>query len=210
MKAACYCRCSTSEKRQDISIQIKELERYCKASGWDFDVIVEFDSAYKGSQPKLAELLNKIRLKHYDILLVHSLDRFSRQHPAKINALLDEVVFSYGCRFLAIQQSIDSNNPLIWNAVKPLFTFFANQFSQNLSEKIRLGIKRSKEKGQYVGGRPAKYVNMRRFKSLKEQLSDSGYRKLAAAYNQGVSKKLRISPRQVLKVRNKLTQGLPR
>jgi len=136
--------------------------------------------------------------------MVHSLDRFSRGHPQKVNALLDQVVYDFGCRFIAIQQSIDSNNPLIWNAIKPLFTYFANEFSRNLSEKIQLGIKRKKEKGQYKGGRPALQIDNARFIGIVERLNGNGsYRRVCSMYNHDLPKSKQISHSSALRLLQK-------
>ena len=88
-----YARCSTDESKQDVEVQLKELRRYCGAYGWTCDEVSEYGSGFKkDNQPKLDEILEKIRLKKYDILIVYSMDRFSRQSPSKINALLDRIV----------------------------------------------------------------------------------------------------------------------
>lgn len=160
VRALLYSRCSTDEQKQDVEIQRKELRTFAAAYGWAQTEVVEYGSGYKGDQPKLAKAVEDIRRKKYDILLVYSMDRFSRKHPKKVNALLDTIVYTYKCRFIAIQQSIDSDNEMIWNVVKPLFTYFANVFSQNLAEKVRLGIARKKELNVYNGGRPIKKVDL--------------------------------------------------
>ena len=83
IKVVIYSRCSTDEKRQDTDVQLKELRRYAEAFGWSYDEDSEYESGFKGEQPKLAEVIEKIRRKHYSIILVSSLDRFSREHPKK-------------------------------------------------------------------------------------------------------------------------------
>jgi len=133
-RAIIYARCSTDEKRQDVEGQLAELRRYCKAFGWAWDEAQEYESAYRGKQPKLENVLQKIQRKQYDVLLVYSLDRFSRQAPSKVNRLLDALVERDGCRFISRQEGIDSENELIWHAIRPLFTYFANVYSRNLSE----------------------------------------------------------------------------
>lgn len=154
-KAIIYARCSTDESKQNVEIQLKELRRYCEAFGWLYDEISEYGSGYKSdNQPKLNKALEQIRLKHYHTFIVYSMDRFSRQSPGKINALLDQIVEQYKCRFIALQQSIDSNSEMTWHVVKPLFTYFANKYSKDLGDKVRKGIKRKKESGKYSGGRP--------------------------------------------------------
>ena len=192
---AIYSRCSTDEKRQDTEVQLGELRRYAQAYGWTYDEISEYGSAFKGDQPKLQEVIEKIRLRHYSIILVYSLDRFSREHPQKTNALLDRIVYEYKCRFISLKEGIDSQNEMIWHVIRPLFSYFANVFSRQLSEKIRAGIQNKKNKGIYTGGRPKKVYDLDRIKALRSK--GYGPKKIAKLYSEGLPKKSQISHTQV-------------
>ena len=198
MKVVIYARCSTDEKRQDTDVQLIELKRYANAYGWEFDEVSEYGSGYKGEQPKLDEVIEKIKRKHYAILLVYSLDRFSRQHPKKTNALLDQIVYDHKCRFISLKESIDSENEMVWHVIRPLFSYFANVYSRQLSEKIRAGIQNKKEKGRYTGGRPKKSIDLDRLRSLSGQGLST--RKIAENYNLKTSAKSWISHTQVARV----------
>lgn len=197
-KAVIYSRCSTDEKRQDTEVQLKELRRYAKAYGCAYDEISEYGSGFKGDQPKLQEVIEKIRLRHYSILLVHSLDRFSREHPKKTNALLDRIVYDYGCRFIALKENIDSQNEMVWHVIRPLFSYFANLFSRNLSDKIRAGIENKKAKNDYRGGRPKKAFDLKRILSLRSQ--GHSIRKIALLYNSSMAKPKQLSHTQVARL----------
>jgi len=200
-KAVIYARCSTDESKQDVEVQLKELRRYCEAYGWSYDEVSEYGSGFKKNcQPALDQVLEKIRLKHYDKLICFSMDRFSRQSPGKINALLDRIVDNYGCRFLALQQSIDSDNELTWCCIKPLFTYFANKFSKDLGEKIRKGIERKRERGIYKGGRPKKNGRIDIQEVKRIHLETNSLRKTAQAYNESRYKDNRISYQYVRRV----------
>ena len=198
MRVAIYSRCSTDEKRQDTDVQLKELRRYAKAYGWQYDEVSEYGSGFKGEQPKLEEVIEKIRRKHYSILLVYSLDRFSRQHPKKTNALLDQIVYDHKCRFISLKESIDSENEMVWHVIRPLFSYFANVFSRQLSEKIRAGIQNKKDKGLYSGGRPKKEIDLVKIQALAAQGLST--RKIADAYNMGASPKKWISHTKVSRI----------
>ena len=198
VKAILYSRCSTSENRQDVEVQLIELRRYCQAYGWQCDEVSEYGSGFKGEQPKLDEIIEKIRRKEYSALLVHSLDRFSRQHPKKTNALLDQIVYDYKCRFISMSEGIDSDNEMIWHLVRPLFSYFSNVFSRQLSEKIRAGIKNKKEKGIYCGGRPKKETDLNKLRSVAT--NGLSLREIAGAYNHGLPLKQWISHTQVSRI----------
>jgi len=191
--AICYSRCSTTEARQDVENQLKELRRYCTAYGWSWDEVAEYDSGYKGEQPKLQEVLANVRKKRYQVFAVFSLDRFSRQHPARVNALLDSIVYHAGCRFISLQDGLDSSNDMTWCIVKPLLTWAANTFSKNLSEKIRLGIQTKKAKGTYRGGRPRKAIDLERLRQIRLSHPDYGWRRLSHAYNDDLPTREQVS-----------------
>lgn len=198
-KVVIYARCSTDESKQDVEVQLKELRRYCVAYGWEYDEFSEYGSGFKSdNQPKLREVLEKIRLKHYNCLIVYSMDRFSRQSPSKINTLLDKLVEEYKCRFIALQQGIDSNSEMTWHVVKPLFTYFANKYSKDLGEKVKRGIERKKQLKKYKGGRPKIKVDVEHIKQLRE--SGMSLRQIANEINKDKSKNQKISYQTVMRV----------
>ncbi len=200
MRAVVYARCSTDEKRQDVEVQLAELRRYCQAFGWAFDEVAEYDSGFTGEQPKLRAVLEKIHRGTYQALLVYSLDRFSRQAPSKTNRMLDALVEQDRCRFISRLEGIDSENELIWHAIRPLFAYFANLFSRNLSEKIRAGIRIKRQNGQYRGGRPPKGVDLDRLKTLLVGEGIEGWRTLARAYNENLPKRQHLSASSIRRV----------
>jgi DNA invertase Pin-like site-specific DNA recombinase len=191
-KLACiYARCSTDENRQDVEVQLCELRRYCDAYNLPYEEVSEYGSGYKGNQPKLDEVIENIRLDRYSVLIVYSMDRFSRQSPSKINALLDTIVEKYGCRFIALQQGIDSENELTFAVVKPLFVYFANKFSRDLGDKIRRGIALKKAKQVYKGGRPKKSVDVAAIEALRAK--GLSIRKIVLEINAGRIERNRVS-----------------
>lgn len=209
-KVAIYARCSTDEKHQDVDVQLAELRRYCQAYGWHCDEYSEYDSGFKGEQPKLKALLEKIRRKEYSVLLVYSLDRFSRQHPSKVNAWLDQIVYQFGCRFISLQEGLDSKDEMKWHVVRPLFSYFANVFSRNLSEKIKAGIRTKREKGLYKGGRPRKTVDSKRLNALLLAKNGQGWRTIARRYNDGLPDKQKVSATLLRRLRQKHSLDLER
>ena len=206
-RVAIYGRCSTTETRQDVELQLAELRRFCQAQGWAYDVVSEYDSGYKGRQEKLREVLRHIQHGRYQALIVFSLDRFSREHPSKVNALLDTIVQRDGCRFISKQEGIDSDQEMVWHCIKPLFSYFAFVYSRNLSEKIKLGIKTKKEKGAYTGGRPAKQIDVARLKMIWEAYPYLGWRLKTERFNEGLDTKHQVSVSLFRKVCKKLSFG---
>ena len=193
MKALIYARCSTDEAHQDVEVQLKELRRYCEHHGWSYDEVSEYGSGYKGDQPKLKEKLEQIKLGHYGIMLVWSMDRFSREHPRKVDELLNHIVYDYGCRFIAMADSIDSADEMKWHIMRHMLTYFANIYSRRLSERVKGGIARAREKGTYKGGRPskAKIIDCEAIRGLYSETKS--LRETAKRYNEAKYGSNRVS-----------------
>jgi len=165
MRAIIYARCSTDEKKQQVELQLKELRTYCKNKNWKFDELSDYGSGFKGLPPKLRKVLELIKEGHYQVLIVHSLSRFSRQHPKTTEKMLNFV--SERCRFISMQENLDSDNEMLWYSFKGFLIYMNNLYSKNLSEKTKLGMKLAREKGVQIG-RPSGSKD-------KKQRSKKGY-----------------------------------
>jgi len=152
MKAIIWSRCSTDESRQDVGLQIKPCEDYCKQQGWEYEIAYEYVSGFKGISEKLQQVLNEIAKGTYQAIVVYSLDRFSRQKPVITEKMLNQIT-DCKCRFISIQERLDSDNPMIWYCFKGLWIYFANQYSLNLSQKIKAGMLKAREQGKPIGRR---------------------------------------------------------
>jgi len=192
MKVAIYARCSTDESRQDTENQIKECQRYCQAQEWSYEVFQEYETAYKenGKRKIFEDLLDKLRRREFDCLMVYMLDRFSRQTPTKIVSDLHKIVEDRGCRFISLKEGIDSKNEM-WQILMMVFAWMANNYSKMLGVRIKDAIANQKRKGEYTGGRPRKHIDTDRVKNLYKKTNS--LRKVAAIYNQGLPRRNRIS-----------------
>lgn len=149
-KAIIYARCSTNESQQDVEVQLKQLRAYCERQGWDYEEKFEYESGFKGIPPTLKQILDSIAHRVYDVMIVHSLDRFSRLNPQTTEKMLNHIL-DCKCRFISLQENLDSNNQMMWYCFKGVWMYFANQYSRKLSEKTKLGMQRAKEKGITLG-----------------------------------------------------------
>jgi site-specific DNA recombinase len=82
LKVAIYCRVSTEGQEQDgtsLQTQLEACLKYCQSK--NYEVAYQFKEAYSGlslERPKLNELRELVRSDEIDIVVVYSLDRFSR------------------------------------------------------------------------------------------------------------------------------------
>ncbi len=150
MKAIIITRCSTDESKQDVENQIKPCKEYAERNNWEYDIVKYYGSASKKIPDELQRVLDLIAQRKYNIVLVYSMDRFSRLHPRITEKLLNHIT-ECEARFVSILENLDSDNTMMWYAMKGLWIYFANLYSVNLSIKVKEGMKRAKEKGKPIG-----------------------------------------------------------
>ncbi len=150
MKALIICRCSTDETKQDVSLQVKPCVEYCNKQEWDYDLMDYYGSASKGVPDKLQQALDMVAQRKYEVIIVYSMDRFSRLKPSVTEKMLNHIT-DCKCRFISILENLDSDNAMIWFTMKGMWIYFANLYSVNLSIKVKAGMKKAKELGKPIG-----------------------------------------------------------
>ncbi len=152
---------------QNNELQIAELTRYIAARGWILsEVHQDKMSGARRDRPGLLALMESVRLRRIDVVVVWKLDRFGRSTLD----LLDNIreLESCGVRFLATSQGLDTDkaNPIsrflltVLGAVGELEREF-------IGERVRAGISRAKQKGVKFGPK-LKVFNRGRAIELRE------------------------------------------
>src|SRR6266700_6233315 len=80
VRVALYARVSTKDKGQDTENQLRELREYCQHAGCE--IVREYIDQATGARsdrPEFQKLMADARIKHFDLVLFWSLDRFSRE-----------------------------------------------------------------------------------------------------------------------------------
>lgn len=174
MKAGIYARVSTKE--QDVDKQVQELIDYCKRNNFDYELYVDRGiSGAKESRPEFNRLIDDVRLKKIDLVVVYKIDRLARsmQHFLKIMQELK----NRGIGFVSTTQPIDTTSSA-GELMMNILACFA-QFERNLiMERVKLGKERSKNKQ----GRKNKNINVDSILDLHKQ-GLSTY-KIAKKYNE--------------------------
>jgi DNA invertase Pin-like site-specific DNA recombinase len=145
VKAAIYCRVSTSE--QDVTVQEKICREYAERNQIEiYRVYTDAGvSGFKDSRPAFNDLLQDMRLMRFNCIMVTKLDRIGRslQH---ILSLFEE--FSkLGVHFIACTQNIDTSSAA-GKLQLQIFGAFA-EFERNIiSERTREGLQFAKNVGK--------------------------------------------------------------
>jgi len=164
-RVAIYCRVSTLDQSTDS--QLLDLRRYVKERGWN--LFKEYcDNGISGttnSRPALNELMNDVKKRRFDVVLVWRFDRFARSTKHLILAL--EEFRNLGIDFISYQENIDTSSPL-GSAIFTIISAVAQLERDIIAERVKAGLRRAKEIGKHIG-RPAARVDHNEALSLRRQ-----------------------------------------
>lgn len=153
LKVAAYCRFS-SEKQVDgysIEAQKKAIIEFCKHNKYD---LVNFyvDEAKSGTnddREAFQTLIKDSSKKQFQAVIVHKLDRFSRDRYNSI--FYRKKLKDNGVKLISVLERIDDDNPedLILLSV---LEGMSEYYSKNLSREVKKGMNIAAAKGQWTGG----------------------------------------------------------
>lgn len=148
MKAAIYCRVSTLEQAQDgysLTAQEDKLKSYAKAM--QYDIFASYiDDGYSGSsinRPKLLQLIEDIKHRKIDIVLIYKLDRLSRNVKNVLE--LVELFEKYNVKLFSLNENLDLSSPFGRASLKMSATFSELE-RETIVERMMMGkIQRVKQ-----------------------------------------------------------------
>ncbi len=145
MKVSIYARVSTQE--QTTENQILRLTEYCKTKKWSYDIFEETMSSRK-TRPVKQALLQKLRAKEYDAVLVFKLDRWARSSTELI--LDTKEILDKGIGFISYSDNLDftSASGKLHFQILSAFSEFERAL---ISERTKEGLRRAKQQGKQLG-----------------------------------------------------------
>ena len=149
-RAAIYVRVSTAE--QDTGLQETELREYVESRGWCCVVYRDQgQSGAKNERPALTALLNDLRRRKADVVVVWALDRLARS--LKHLLTIAEECRLLGVDLVSLRQNIDTTLPAgrLTFAVLGAVAEFEREM---LRERVKAGMAQARRAGKRVG-RPA-------------------------------------------------------
>src|SRR5450755_1598488 len=159
LRCAVYTRVSTEhgleQEFNSLDNQREASEAYVKSQsheGWKLIRDRYDDGGYSGGsmdRPALKTLLEDVRAKRVDVIVVYKVDRLTRSLAdfAKLVELFD----AHGVSFVSVTQSFNTTTSMGRLTLNVLLSFA--QFEREVtSERIRDKIAASKRKGIWVGG----------------------------------------------------------
>ena len=157
-----YRRVSTEEQVDNHSLraQEREIQRYCERKGIEFlrtysDAGVSAHHEDIEKRPQLSALLKDARSGHFDVVIVHTLDRWSRNTGAQRHAL--RLLGDAGVGFVSCSEDFDFSTPhgrLLLTQIGGVSEFFSDQLAVHVGK----GIRERAISGLHVGPVPFGYV----------------------------------------------------
>ena len=152
MRAAIYCRVSTDIQETEgtsLQTQLEACQKYCQAKG--YTIAYQFSEVCSGltlDRPKLNELRELVRAHDVDVVVIHCLDRLSRDPVHGV--IVTEELEKHHIALEAVTESVDSTD------LGKLITYVRGYASKIEAEKIRERCIRGKRararEGRIPGG----------------------------------------------------------
>src|ERR1700736_4539485 len=172
-RAAIYARVSTEDKGQTPDNQLLQLRAWCERMGYPVvREYVEHENGGKGVEHRkqLAAMFTGAARREFDLLLVWSLDRFSREGMAATVGHLQRLS-SHGVSFRSFtEEHLSTENELVRNILLATLASLAKLECEKISQQTKAGLERARAKGKILG---------------RPKFSDGERNKLIAALNTG-------------------------
>lgn len=160
-RAVAYLRVSSVSQVDGHSLDAQErlFKELCKNRGWEIINIYreEGRSAHVEDihkRPVFKDLLGDAKKGMFDVVVVHTLDRWSRNLKVTIESL--NLLGKYGVGLASIVESLDYSNPQGMLSLHMLGAF-AQYFSESLSTHVKKGIEQRVVEGKHIGTIPFGY-----------------------------------------------------
>lgn len=142
---------------QEPDNQIEPLKQFAKDMNWNVKFIfVDRKSGADSNRPEFKKMLAEARQHHFDLLLIWSLDRFSREPVLNTLSYLEQLKH-HNIHLKSYTDGIDTREMADTQELIMLILMWqAQNERKNISKRTKAGIQRRKNLGIYKGGRPKK------------------------------------------------------
>ncbi|KKM75667.1 hypothetical protein LCGC14_1387930 [marine sediment metagenome] len=159
LSIAIYCRVSKDDigKRfQDPINQLEPLREFARSMDWNIKFeFIDKKSGADSNRPEFKRMLAEARQHHFDLLLVWSLDRFSREPLLNTLSYIQQLK-QHNIFLKSYTENIDTREGGTQELIMVILMWLAQEERNKISRRTKAGIQRLKNIGQYKGGRPFK------------------------------------------------------
>lgn len=148
-----YMRVSKSDESQTPENQKEPLKKMAESLG--LEIVGEYTdmaSGGSGNRPKFQQMLADARERKFDVILVWSLDRFSREGISNTLHYLEELAKSRVV-LKSLQECWLDTSDGMGQLLIAIFSWIAKQEREKISERTKAGLIRAKTNGSILGRR---------------------------------------------------------
>lgn len=151
-KVGIYARVSKSDESQDPQNQIVPLRDYARALGGEImEEYVDLASGGNGNRENFLRMLNDADKHKFDLLLIWSLDRLSREGISNTLGYLERLKRN-GVALKSLQESwLDTRDEGLGQLLLAIFSWVAQQERKRIVERTKAGLERAKREGTKLG-----------------------------------------------------------
>ena len=153
MNVAIYARYSSDNQREEsITAQIRAMEIFSQDNGYNIIATYtdEARSATTDNRPGFLRMVKDSAKGHFQAVLVHKLDRFSRDRYD--SAYYKRELRKNGVVLISVLERLDDSPESI--ILEGLLKAMAEYYSRNLAREVMKGMTETALQGKHVGGIP--------------------------------------------------------
>ena len=157
MKVAIYARVSKDEassdgKLQDPQNQLVPLREYSKSMGWIITKeFIDYAGGGNSNRPEFQKMLSEVRQRHFDLIFVWALDRFSREGMTNTLSYIKQLR-EYKTGLKSMQEPwLDTSQQGISDLLLGIFSWVAEQEKKRISDRTKAALARKKALGVKLG-----------------------------------------------------------
>ena len=153
MRISIYARVSKNDESQDPQNQLQPLRNYAKALGGDIaKEYVDFGSGGgTADRVNFLKMLEDGERREFDLLIIWSLDRFSREGISNVLGYLQRLKKN-GIAIKSLQESwLDTRDDGIGQLLIAVFSWIASQERKRIVERTKAGLERVRREGRRLG-----------------------------------------------------------
>ena len=152
-RVALYARYSSDNQRSEsIDAQLRAMHSYCQQHHYQVvkTYVDEARSATTDRRPSFLQMIEDSSSKLFDVVLVHKLDRFSRNRYD--SAMYKRELKKNGVSLYSVLENLDDSPESIM--MEAVLEGMAEYYSQNLARETMKGMRETALQCKHTGGKP--------------------------------------------------------
>lgn len=147
MKAALYLRVSTEEQNPDN--QLERMRSLAEAMGWEIS-LTYIDKASGGdkNRPSFRDMLTDAERHLFDVVIVWSLDRFSREGILETLSYIKRLKRANVALKSVTESWLDTRDETMGELLLAIFSWVAKREREKISERTKAGLRGKKNIGK--------------------------------------------------------------